>query len=85
MKENIIAYMNGEQLLRNIELQLRKNKDTQILAKASGDNELVLESQKKITALTNKYKEVLKTSGLPSQLKRASVSGYKRVAKNKLK
>ena len=54
MKENIIAYMNGEQLLRNIELQLRKNKDTQILAKASGDNELVQESQDKITKLTHK-------------------------------
>ena len=74
----------GSQLCRRVELEIRKAKDTQILARASGDNELVLESQGRITKLTNKYREILKVSGLPSQLKRASVSGYQRVAKSKL-
>jgi hypothetical protein len=52
--------MSGEQLQRKLELQVRKNKDIQILAKASGDMELVDESQKKIRQLTNKYNEVCK-------------------------
>lgn len=74
----------GSQLCRRVELEIRKAKDTQILARASGDDELVLQSQGRITKLTNKYREILKASGLPSQLKRASVSGYRRVAKSKL-
>ena len=74
----------GSQLCRRVELEIRKAKDTQILARASGDNELVLQSQGRITKLTNKYSKILKASGLPSQLKRASVSGYRRVAKSKL-
>jgi hypothetical protein len=75
----------GQQLLRKVETEIRRNKDTQILAKASGDKELILESQNKIHLLTNKYKEILNASGLQSQFKRASVSGYKKVAKSKLK
>ena len=74
----------GSQLCRRVELEIRKAKDTQILARASGDDELVLQSQGRITKLTNKYREILKASGLPSQLQRASVSGYRRVAKSKL-
>ena len=74
----------GTQLCRRVELEIRKAKDTQILARASGDDELVLQSQGRITKLTNKYREILKASGLPSQLQRASVSGYRRVAKSKL-
>jgi hypothetical protein len=69
---------DGTQLQRNIELELRKAKDTQILAKASGNNELIKESQERITQLTNKYHELVKVSGLPSKLSRAKVSGYRR-------
>ena len=74
----------GTQLQRRIETEIRKAKDTQILARASGDTELVEQSQGRITKLTNKYREILKASGLPSQLQRASVNGYRRVAKSKL-
>lgn len=70
----------GEQLQRLIEREIRKQKDIQILAKASGDKELVNISQLKITQYTNKYKQLCKVSGLPNQLKtRASVIGYKRI------
>ena len=69
----------GTQLQRQLELEIRKQKDTQIMAKASGNMELVQESQQKITQLTNKYKELTQTSGLPSKLERARVSEYKRV------
>ncbi len=67
------------QLQRRIESAIRQEKDTQILAKASEDNELVLQSQTKITQLTTKYKQLCNVSGLPNKLStRASVSGYKR-------
>lgn len=69
----------GEQLLRKIELELRKSKDIQILGRAGNNVQLVEESQKRITQLTNKYHEVLKVSGLKSKLERAKVQNYHRV------
>lgn len=75
----------GTQLQRKIESAIRQEKDTQILAKASGDNDLVLQSQTKITQLTTKYKQLCSVSGLSNKLStRASVSGYRRISKKKL-
>ena len=68
----------GTQLQRKLETEIRKQKDTQILAKASDNEKLINESQEKITQLTNKYKELSKASELPTSLDRARVSGYKR-------
>lgn len=78
---------DGEQLLRKIELEIRKSKDTQILGRASDNIEVIEQAQSKITQLTTKYHEILKVSGLKSKLERAKVSGYHRVnvAKSKLK
>lgn len=73
------------QLQRRIETAIREAKDTQILAKASEDNELVLQSQTKITQLTTKYKQLCSVSGLPNKLStRASVPNYRRISKKKL-
>ena len=70
----------GEQLQRLIERRIREQKDVQILAKSSGDKELTLQAQTKITQLTTKYKQLCNVSELPNQLKtRASVVGYKRI------
>lgn len=69
----------GEQLQRKLELEIRKQKDTQILAKSSGDMELVAESQTKITQLTHKYNNLCKASGLKSKKQRMSVINYRRV------
>ena len=70
----------GTQLQRLLEKEIRKQKDIQILAKSSGDKDLTLQSQTKITQLTTKYKQLCNVSGLPNQLKtRASVVGYKRI------
>lgn len=75
----------GTQLQRRIETAIREAKDEQIMNKASGFNEDVLKNQKRISDLTSKYKDLCEASGLQNQLsKRARVSGYKRVAKNKL-
>lgn len=68
----------GTQLQRKIEREIRKQKDIQILGKASNNEEMILESQMKITQLTRKYKELSDISGLTAKLKRAKVSGYKR-------
>lgn len=69
----------GEQLLRKVELELRKSKDEQIIGVASGNDELILNAQNRITSLTQKYKEILEISGLPNRIDRARVPGYKRV------
>ena len=75
----------GTQLQRNLEREVRKQKDIQIFAKASGNDELVGEAQQKITQLTQKYKELSDISKLPTKMQRMKVPQYKRVAKSKLK
>lgn len=74
------------QLQRRIETAIREAKDTQILARASEDNELVLQSQTRITQLTTKYKQLCNVSGLPNKLStRARVYNYHRVSIKNLK
>ena len=68
----------GTQLQRNLERAIREQKDTQILAKASDNMELVGESQQKITQLTNKYRQLSEASGLPTKMQRMRVAGYRR-------
>ena len=68
----------GTQLQRQIEIEIRKAKDEQITARAADIPEDISNAQKRITMLTNKYRQLLKASGLPSQLDRARVSGYRR-------
>ena len=75
----------GTQLQRQLERAIREQKDTQILAKASNNIELIDKTQMKITYLTRKYSNLSKISGLPTKAQRLRVNGYKRVAKNKLK
>lgn len=76
---NHYSLYDGEQLLRKIELELRKSKDIQIMGRASGNKQIVEKAQTRITQLTNKYHEVLKASGLKSKLERARVQNYHRV------
>ena len=68
----------GTQLQRNLERKIREQKDIQIFAKASGNDELVGEAQKNITQLTQKYRELSNISGLPTKANRLRVSGYRR-------
>ena len=75
----------GSQLQRGLERKIREQKDIQILAKEADNKELIAKSQSNITTLTNKYKELSQASGLPTKADRLRVSGYKRVAKSKLK
>ena len=75
----------GTQLQRKIERTIRQQKDIQILARKTGDKELILQTQEKTTQLTDKYRELSEISGLKTKMQRLSVSGYRRVAKSKLK
>lgn len=68
----------GTQLQRSLEKAIREQKDTQILAKASGNTGLVGESQERISILSKKYKELSSISGLPTKMERMKVSGYRR-------
>lgn len=80
------TFYEGEQLLNRIALEIRKNKDTQIIAKSSEDNDLILSSQAKITQLTTKYRQVVKASGLPNKLAtKGWVPEYKRTSVKSLK
>ena len=81
-------YTNYElsQIMRKLETKIREQKDLQIIARASDDKDLILQSQTKITQLTNKYKQVVKISGLPNQLlMRGRFSNYHRVSIKNLK
>lgn len=81
-------YTNYEltQIMRKLETKIREQKDLQIMARDSDDKDLILQSQTKITQLTNKYKQVVKISGLPNQLStRGRVSNYHRVSIKNLK
>lgn len=73
------------QVQRKLETAIRKEKDRQIIARASGDKDGVGMAQKNITSLTDKYNDFSKKAGLDTYKNRLSVSGYKRVNVNKLK
>lgn len=64
------------QLMRKIELQIRRQKDTAILAKASGDDVLRRECQANISKLTAKYKAVAEVAGLKTRFEKTRVEGF---------
>lgn len=64
------------QLMRKLELQMRRQKDTAILAKASGDETLRRECQSEITRLTAQYKELTEVAGLQTRLEKTRVEGF---------
>lgn len=69
----------GTQLQRKLELEIRKKKDTQTMARNADDIELAQESERRIRQLTNKYNDLCNTSGLLPKKQRMSVPGYRRI------
>jgi hypothetical protein len=63
----------GTQLLRKIELELRKTRETKLLAKSANDKDLLSQIRQKENALVSKYYDILKASGLKSKIERARV------------
>ena len=73
------------QVQRKFETAIRKEKDRQIIARASGDKNGVSIAQKNITTLTHKYNDFSKNAGLDTYKNRLTVSGYRRVSVAKMK
>lgn len=65
------------QLQRQLETEIRKAKELNIISKASGDEELTLSSQQRITSFTNKYKQVSKQTNMDIDIDRTFVPNYK--------
>lgn len=70
----------GTQIQRQLETEIRKQKDRQIIARASGNKEEIAQAQSKITQLTSKYNDFSKKSGLDAYKNRLTVTGYRRVS-----
>ena len=68
------------QVQRKLETEIRKQKDRQITARASGDKEEVNLAQQKISELTDKYSDFSSKTGLDTYKNRLTVSGYRRVS-----
>ena len=60
----------GTQLQRRIETEIRKAHETNIMAKASGKQELIDKSQNRMDNLVHKYYQLSKASKLPTKLQR---------------
>lgn len=73
------------QVQRKLETAIRKEKDRQIIARASGDKDGVGIAQSNISVLTHKYNDFSKNAGLDTYKNRLSVSSYKRINVNKMK
>lgn len=68
------------QVQRQLETEIRKQKDRQIIARESGDKVEIAKAQEKIGALTNKYSDFSSKAGLDTYKNRMSVTGYRRVS-----
>lgn len=67
----------ASQLMRELETEVRRQKDVVTLAKASGDDVLRREAQAKIRDLKNKYKEVAEAAKLKARFDKMRVEGYR--------
>ena len=73
------------QVQRKLETAIRKEKDRQIIARASGDKDGVSIAQSNISTLTSKYNDFSRNAGLETYKNRLAVSGYKRTSVAKMK
>lgn len=67
------------QLMRQIETEVRRQKDTANVARQAGDDVLRQQCQKKINALGAKYSQVVQASGLTARKDRMTVEGFRAV------
>ncbi len=69
----------AQQLMRRLETEVRRWKDTANAARVAGDDVLRRQCQMRINALAAKYGQVSALSGLPMRKQRMSVEGFKMV------
>lgn len=70
------------QVQRQLETAIRKQKDRQIIARASDDKEEIGLAQQKISQLTTEYNKFSRVANLDTYKNRTSVSGYRPVKVN---
>ena len=73
------------QVQRKLETEIRKQKDLQIIARASGNKEVVGKAQENIGILTSKYNDFSSSAGLKTYKNRLTVSGYHKINVAKMK
>jgi hypothetical protein len=69
--------------MRKLELKIRRQKDTAILAKACKDDELRRECQSNITKLTREYQAVADAAGLKPRFEKTRVEGFEPIEQPK--
>lgn len=67
------------QMMRDIETQVRREKDTAVAAQAAGDTVLRQACQRNINALVRRYAEIAKASGNAEKRERMTVEGFRAV------
>lgn len=72
----------GTQLQRRIETEIRKQKEFQMSAVESGNEQGIIKAQTKITKLNKEYRAISEASGLSEKRNRTRVPGYKRTSVN---
>lgn len=68
----------ASQIMRRIETQIRREKDTAVAAQAAGDEQLRIDCQLRINHLSGLYKQVTDASGLTPRRERMTVEGFRR-------
>lgn len=68
----------ASQIMRRIECEIRREKDTAIAAQASGDEQLRVDCQLRINHLSDVYKKVTDASGLKPRRERMTVEGFRK-------
>lgn len=72
----------ASQKMRGIETEIRRWKDTAVMAQVAGDDTLRRECQSNINALSTKYNQIAGLSGLTQHRNRMTVEGFKAVKMN---
>ena len=68
----------ASQIMRRIECEIRREKDTAVAAQAAGDDQLRVDCQLRINHLSGLYKQVTDASGLTPRRERMTVEGFRR-------
>lgn len=72
----------ASQLMRELETEIRREKDAAVAAQKAGDDTLRKQCQERINALTAKYHSVAKQAGLRPKPDRLRVEGFRAVKVN---
>ena len=69
----------ASQLMRQIETEVRRQKDTAVAAQAADDENLQIQCQRKINALVSRYDQLAGAAGIRPRRDRMIVEGFKAV------